>query len=164
MKLLAAFFLLGIFSCVFGANESLAFVDKYLARWDEFAQGNNELAPYLRDNKAKFEEELSALLRSDRKNAVSRLVFYAVVQVGGFIDVDSELGREATKVFGKLPLTEGTKGEKLVFAGDIYYWWEERKKEFPELPLYSEWAKRDFTQNVTVRLFRSARESQKKKG
>jgi hypothetical protein len=162
MKFVAAFLLLGVFSRIFGANESFAFVDDYLARWDAFAQGKNELVPYLRDNKTKFERELAALLRSERKKAIPRVVFYAVVQVGGFIDVESELGREVEKGFGNLPLTEGQKGERLIFAGDLYFWWQERKKEFPEFRLYSEWEKRDFSQNVTVRLYKSARENQKK--
>lgn len=124
MKLVVTFLFLGIFGRLFASEpkEPFAFVDEYLGRWDRFAQGENELVPYLRDNKKMFEGQLSSLLHAGEKKAVSRVVFYAVVQVGGFIDVESALGKEVTKVFGPLPLTEGKNGEKNIFAGDLYFW------------------------------------------
>jgi hypothetical protein len=166
MKLIAAFLLVGVFGRLFAGapTADFAFVDDYLARWDKFAQGENEQVPYLRDHKKKFEAELSRLLHSGAKKAIGRVVFYAVVQVGGFIDIDSELGREASKVFGPLPLTDGQNGEKLIFAGDIYFWWESRKRDLPEFSLYTEWEKRDFAQNVAIQMYKSVREQQRKKG
>ena len=166
MRLIAVIFLLGIFGRLFAAdlNGSLVFVDDYLGRWDRFAQGENSLVPYLRDNKKRFEGELVSLLRAGDKNAIGRVVFYAVVQVGGFIDADSEVGREVAKSFGSLPLTEVKDGEKKIFAGDLYFWWEARKKDFPVYPLYEEWLKRDFVQNSVIQLYKNVRGSAKKKG
>jgi hypothetical protein len=164
VRLISIIFLLGIVGRLLAAdpNGSLVFVDDYLGRWDRFAQGENSLVPYLRDNKKKFEGELASLLRAGDKNATGRVVFYAVVQVGGFIDVDSDLGREVAKAFGSLPLTEVKDGEKKVFAGDLYFWWQERKKDFLVYPLYEEWLKRDFTRNSVIQLYRNVRENEKK--
>jgi hypothetical protein len=63
-------------------------------------------------------------------------VFCAVVQVGGFIESEPELGREITKIVGPLPLT---KGEKMIFAGDLYFCWDEKQKDSPAFPLYDKW-------------------------
>ena len=163
MKLIATIFLLGIFGRLFGADPqgSLVFVDDYLGRWDRFAQGDSSLVPYLRDNKKRFEGELVSLLRAGDKNATGRVVFYAVVQVGGFIDADSELGREVTKAFVSLPLTEVKDGEKKIFAGDLYFWFEDRKKDCPTFPLYEEWLKRDFVQNTVLQLYKNVRRNGK---
>ena len=69
------------------------FVDEYLHAWDRFANGENRLVPYLRDNKKSFENHLTTALVAKDKKAPSRAVFYAVVQVGGFIETDSSLGQ-----------------------------------------------------------------------
>ena len=164
MKLIIVYLMFGIFGRMFaqGASETFTFIDEYLVRWDEFAQGRNELVPYIRENKERFEAELSRVLDSGERGAVNRTVFYAVVQIGGFIGIDSALGKAVTKVFGRLPVTEDKSGTKMFFAGDLFFWWEERKSDYPALPLYTEWEKREFTQSVVIPLYRSARENAKK--
>ncbi len=164
VKFFFAFLLVGVFARLSGGEpqDALRFIDEYLARWDEFARGQNSLGTYLRGNKARFEAELSSLLRAGDKNAAGRVVFYAVVQVGGFIDSQSELGREVTKALGAFPLVDGEDGRKMIFAGDLYFWWEMKKRDYPAFALYEEWLKRDFTQNTVLRLYSGVRENEKK--
>src|SRR5215204_5287174 len=76
------------------------FIDNHLVAWDRFAQGANELAPQLKANRERFEKQLAAALEAADRRAPSRLVFYAVVQVAGFIRYDSDLGRACEKVVG----------------------------------------------------------------
>src|SRR4051812_41256488 len=71
------------------ASNDKAVVDGYLAKWDSFAQGDNQLVPFLRDNKPTFEVALTQLLKSGDRGAPARVVFYSVVQVGGSIPVES---------------------------------------------------------------------------
>src|SRR5262249_58644649 len=78
----------------------LELVDQYLATWDRFARGANELVPFLKKNKQAFEAALARLLDAQDRRAAGRLVIYAVVQIGGSIPVDSELGRAAAAVLG----------------------------------------------------------------
>lgn len=63
-----------------------SFVDAYLIRWDRFAQGDNRLVPYIRRNKAAFEEALSLLVREKPAEGAVRAAFYTLVQVGGYIE------------------------------------------------------------------------------
>ncbi len=132
-------------------------VDDYLEKWDRFAQGDNQLVPELRDNKAAFEVALARLLRADDKRAPSRMVFYPVVQVGGSIAVDSELGKASAAVVGSdFPITTTKEGERVYFSGDLYLWWEANRSKYEPFPLFDEWSKRDFAQNVVIPMFRSA--------
>src|SRR5215813_11821219 len=77
------------------------FIDNYLTTWDRFAQGNNDLLPQLKRDTPKFQRQLAEALKQGDKRAPSRLVFYAVVQVGGFIPCDSELGHASERLLGK---------------------------------------------------------------
>jgi hypothetical protein len=166
MKLLAAFFLIGIFGRLFGSEskDSFVFIDEYLSRWDRFAQGDNSSVPFLRENTPKFEEALAAALSSGDKRAPSRVVFYAVVQVGGFIDIDSPLGLEVSKVFGQLPVTKGKKGEKLIFAGDLFFWWKAKKGDYPAFSQYDTWEKSDFAREVPIPMYEKIHAQPKKEG
>jgi hypothetical protein len=78
----------------------LKFVDDYLAKWDRFSQGENELVPYIRDNKDSFESTLARILEAKDKRGPARMVFYAVVQVGGSIPLDSDLGKASADALG----------------------------------------------------------------
>ena len=105
-------------------TSGLQLVDNYLSKWDRFAQGENELIPFLRDNKVLFEAALARLLNLKDKHAPSRMVFYAVVQVGGGIAADSELGKAAASILGEeFPVTTTDKRERLYFCGDLFFWW-----------------------------------------
>ncbi|HEY8993839.1 MAG TPA: hypothetical protein VIM71_04085 [Lacunisphaera sp.] len=166
MKLLTAFLCLGVFGRLFGAEpkDSFTFIDDYLAKWNRFAQGDESLVPFLRDNTEKFEVSLAAALRAGDNRAVSRVVFYTVVQVGGFIDIESPLGKEVTKVFGQLPVTKGKKGEKLIFAGDLYFWWKQKHAEYPAFSQYDEWEKTDFAREVPIPMYEKIHAQPKKEG
>src|SRR5262245_45341870 len=74
-------------------SRDLQLVDSYLEKWDRFAQGENRLVPELRDSKADFEAALTRLLAAGDKRAPARMIFYPVVEVGGAIPADSELGK-----------------------------------------------------------------------
>lgn len=135
-------------------DEQLKVVDEYLIRWDLFAQGSNELVPYLRDNKKAFEIALAQLLRAHDRRAISRLVFYPVVQVGGVIAVDSDLGQAAQEILGKdFPVTTTKDGHRVFFCCDLYFWWEKHQKEFEHFPTFDQWLTRDFAQKTVLPMY-----------
>src|SRR5262245_7614261 len=86
--------------------DELPFVDDFLSKWDRFAQGENELVPFLREHGRPFEAALARLLKAKDQRAPARMVFYPVVQIGGHISIDSELGKAAALVLGAdFPIT-----------------------------------------------------------
>jgi hypothetical protein len=157
-----------IFSSLFGGCSNkptgdFAFIDKYLTTWDEFAQGNNGLAPVVKADAQQFSAELTAALKKSDSRAPSRFVFYAVVQVGGFIPLDSELGQAFHERFGDAVsiFTSDKDGKQRYFAGDLYFWWEAHKSEFAPYPIYDDWSQREFTRNVALKLYESASKNHK---
>ncbi len=127
------------------------FIDNYLNQWDEFAQGANDLSPKLKKDAERFVAELGRALVAKDPRAPSRVVFYAVVQVGGFIPVNGEIGRPLTKIVaGRVPAFTDKNGQKRYFAGDLFCWWEAGGHEFPQFWLYEEWKKRDFAQKTVI--------------
>lgn len=153
--------LLMIFS-IFGLGRSaasdLSFVDDYLHAWDRFAQGDNSLVPRLKTDRSKFESQLAKAVESGDGSAPGRVVFYAVVQVGGFIPADSPIGLAFRKRFGSaVPLYKDEKdGSESYFAGDLYFWWETHKSKFVSYPLYEEWRNREFAQTVAIPMYQGA--------
>jgi hypothetical protein len=85
-------------------------------------------------------------------------VFYAVVQVGGFIPVASPVGQAFQHHVGdSVPVFTSEKdGSQSYFAGDLYFWWEAHKSEYSSFPLYDEWRQRDFAQNVAIKMYDGA--------
>jgi hypothetical protein len=157
------FFATMIFSIFFGVSSSsgstadFKFIDGYLADWDRFALGTKELAARLKTDASRFQKELSEVLNQGDKRAPSRLVFYAVVQVGGFIRYDSDLGRALEKFArGEVPIFTSEKGERSYFAGDPYFWWERHRKEFASFPLFDEWRQRDFAKTTVIPMYKAA--------
>jgi len=141
------------------AND-LKVVDDYLNKWDRFAQGDNELVPQIRDNKDSFEAALSRMVIAKDRRAASRLVFYAVVQVGGFIGVASDLGKASAALLGPaFPIFTAKDGTKAYFAGDLYFWWLDNCNKYEAFPLFDEWSQRDFAKNVAVPMYKSARKN-----
>jgi hypothetical protein len=132
-------------------------VDNYLTTWDRFAQGENQLVPFLRQNRATFDSSLTRLLQAKDKRAAARMVFSAVVQVGGAISADSELGRACAGLLGPdFPVTTTKEGERVYFAGDLYFWWLDNQGRFEAYPLFEEWGKRDFAKTVVVPMYVSS--------
>ena len=147
--------------CGSGPSPDFSFIDQYLTTWDKFAQGASELVPRLKADTPEFHRQLASALQKGDTRAPSRMVFYAVVQVGGFVPATSSLGEAFRGYVGdSVPLfvaeKEGTRG---YFAGDLYSWWEARKSEFPPFPLYEEWRQRDFARNVAIKMYESARKN-----
>ena len=131
-------------------------VDGYLEKWDRFAQGENQLVPELRDDRAAFEVALGRLLLAGDKRAPARMVFYAVVQVGGSIPAGSDLGKASAAVLGPgFPVATTNDGEHVYFGGDLYLWWEANRSKYDAFALFDEWCKRDFAQTVVIPMFRS---------
>ncbi len=143
-----------------GAGDSTDFVsiDRYLATWDRFAQGANDLLPQVKTETPAFQRQLAAALRKKDPRGPSRFVFYAVVQVGGFIPAESELGQAFRQAVGDaVPLFVSDKdGSRGYFAGDLYFWWEAQKSNYPAFPLYEDWRQRDFARNVAIRMYEGA--------
>ena len=134
----------------------LQLVDDYLASWDRFARGENQLNPFLRDNQENFEEALARLLLAKDRRAPARLAFYAVVQVGGAVPVDSALGRGAAAILGpEFPVTARKEGQRVYFAGDLFFWWQENGRSYEAYGLFEEWANREFAQRVAIPMYRS---------
>ena len=136
-------------------NRDLQLVDRYLEKWDRFAQGENQLVPELRDSKAGFEAALTRLLAAGDKRAPARMVFYPVVEVGGAIPADSELGKASAAVLGpNFPVTTTKEERRVYFCGDLYLWWEANRAKYEAFPLFDEWSKRDFAQAVVIPMYR----------
>jgi hypothetical protein len=137
----------------------LQLVDDYLAKWDRFAQGDNELVPFLRENKASFEAALTRLLIAKDRRAPARMVFYSVVQVGGAISDDSELGKAAASILGPdFPVTTTKNGERVYFCGDLFSWWQQSGQQYEAYPLFEDWSSRDFAKRVAIPMYKTARE------
>jgi hypothetical protein len=135
-------------------NADQELVDDYLAKWDQFAQGDKQFVPYLRDNKQKFELALTKLLRSGDRGAPARLVFYPVVQVGGAIASDSELGVAARGVLGAdFPITTTKEGQKVLFCADLYFWWQKHQLEFEHFQTFDQWLGRDFAKKTVLPVY-----------
>ena len=156
-------FALIIFSlCIAGcggksASPDFTFIDGHLRTWDRFAQGANELSPQLKRDTPQFEKELAQVLQQGDRRAPSRLVFYAVVQVGGFIASDSDLGRACERLVGnEVPIFTSEQGERSYFAGDLYFWWQRHRAEFESFPLYDQWAEREFVKKTVIPMYESA--------
>ena len=130
---------------------------RMLPKWDRFANGQEDLLPFLRENKKSFEATLTRLLGAKDNRAVARMVFYPVVQVGGSIQANSELGIAAAKILGnEFPVTNSKDGERNYFAGDLFFWWEENGNRCDAFPLLEEWSKREFAQTVVIPMYKSA--------
>jgi hypothetical protein len=143
-------------SRLFSAEPSLDYslIDDYLSQWDRFAQGQNDLAPTLKADKARFCSELATAVHSNSKKAMGRAVFYDVVQVGGFIAYDSSLGQAIAKVVGpQVAVSASESGEKSYFAGDLYFWWEAHKKDYEDFPLYDDFMRRDFAKKTVIPMY-----------
>jgi len=139
------------------SSPDFAFIDGYLATWDRFAQGANELVPKLKRETPRFQQQLAEALTQGDRRAPSRLAFYAVVQVGGFIAYDSDLGRACERLVGsEVSIFTNKKGERSYFSGDLYFWWERHRSEFEAFPLYDEWQQRDFARKTVIPLYESA--------
>ena len=149
---------LSIFGLGTSSASDLTFVDDYLNAWDRFAQGDNSLIQRLKSDRSKFESQLAKAIESGDSSAPGRVVFYAVVQVGGFISIDSPIGLAFRKRFGDaVPFFKDEKsGSESYFAGDLYFWWESHKPEFRSYPLYEEWRSRDFAQTVAIPMYQGA--------
>ena len=152
--------ILSIFFAACGSSGSATdfkFIDGYLADWDRFALGANELVPRLKSDATRFQRQLADVVSQGDRCAPSRLVFYAVVQVGGFIRYDSELGRASEKLIGgEVPIFTSDKGERSYFAGDLYFWWERHRAEFAAFPLFDDWRKRDFAKTTVIPMYEAA--------
>jgi hypothetical protein len=143
------------------STPDFAFIDGYLQNWDRFAQGANELVPQLKRETPQFQQQLAEAITQGDRRAPSRLVFYAVVQVGGFVAYDSELGRACKRLVGsEVPVFTSKKGERMYFAGDLYFWWERHQTEFERFWLYDEWRQRDFARKTVIPMYESATKKQ----
>jgi hypothetical protein len=135
----------------------LRLVDDYLMKWDRFAQGANELVPFLRGKRGAFEAALARLLMARDKRAPARLVFSAVVQIGGFVPVASEPGKAAAGLLGPdFPVTSPEDGEPAYFAGDLFLWWRDHGHRYEAYALFEDWSQRDFARAVVIPMYESA--------
>jgi hypothetical protein len=134
----------------------LKLVDDYLDKWDRFAQGDNDLVPFIRDNKDTFENTLTRVLQTKDNRGPARMVFYALVQVGGFIPLDSELGKASATILGPdFPVFTSNDGTRAYFAGELYFWWLENRDKYAAFPLFEEWSQREFAQTVVIPMYKS---------
>jgi hypothetical protein len=140
-------------------TDDVKLVDDFLAKWDQFAQGANELIPFINQNVQPFEAALTRMLDAGDRRAPGRLVFYAVVQVGGFIPLDSELGNASARWLGDdFPVFTSKNGTRAYFAGELYFWWQANREKYEPFPLFDEWSKREFARTVVVPMYTKTRE------
>lgn len=143
------------------ADTELMRVDDYLRMWDRFAEGHNELFPALMTGQQKFESRLALLLGSGDRRAIGRLVFYAVVQVGGSIRFETDLGRAAVQILGsECRVSTGEDGARSYFAGSLFFWWEAHgRRRFEIFRVFDEWMHRDFAREVVIPMYLEARKN-----
>ena len=153
MRHLVVGLLLAVFSMANAATPWNPSVDDYLVKWDRFAQGDNSLAPALREGKAAFESHLTDALVKKNPEAPSRLVFYGLVQVGGSIPVDTPLGRAWAGIAGTNFPVSDDKGHRVYFAADFYAWWKAHGDLKHEMPLLREWAGRDWPRSTLIPMY-----------
>lgn len=134
------------------------FIDRFLENWDRFAQGENDLAPFIKENKDLFEEELANAFTEGDLRTASRLVFYMVVQVGGFIRCDSMLGWACASLVGSRDTTTNVEGVLSYFAGTVYLWWRDHRQDYAAYPLLDEWEQREFSKSLVIPMYESTTE------
>ena len=135
-------------------------VDQYLEAWDAFAQGDNSLVPVLNEDFPRFSAALAGLLGSGDPRAPARAVFFALVQVGGFIPVESEIGAALAPVLGPaFPVTETEDSPPSYFAGDLYFWWLENDSGFQAYELLDEWLTREFARTTVIPMYQAVRQN-----
>jgi hypothetical protein len=133
-------------------------LDGYLCTWDQFAQGRNELASELREHSTEFERDLTTALTAGDRRAPSRLVFYLVVQVAGFVALDTPLGAAVGRLLGPGFQTPKRPGEPDRFlAGDVWSWWLDHREQYDAYPLLTEWGSRDFARTVVLPMYERVR-------
>ena len=136
-------------------DQSLAFVDSYLERWDRFAQGEKDLVPELNADLEPFSKKLSALLEAEDPRAPARAVFFTTVQMAGEIHLETPLGRAMSRVLGKdVPVTKMSERPDAYSAWHLYSWWTENRERFEAYPLLEEWAQREFTKSTILPMYR----------
>jgi len=139
-------------------GSDISFLDEYLVAWDRFAQGDSSLVEFLREKRERFEQELAELIWSGDKRAAGRLVFYTVVQVGGGIPCDSDLGKACEELLGAdFPRLSPEKGGKVYFAGDLFFWWEANKQSYGPFELFDDWCRREFANETVIPMYKSGR-------
>jgi hypothetical protein len=143
-------------------HDDIELIDDYLATWDRFALGENSLVPDLNREAPAFKAALGRALRAQDKRAPARLVFFAVVQVGGAIPVESELGKDAAKLLGPNFPTVNAKVGSAYFASDLYFWWLEHQTQYEAFPLLDEWARRDFATKKVIPKYQRLRQDRKR--
>ena len=135
-------------------------LDAYLSTWDQFAQGSNDLAAELSSRAPGFQGELAAALTAQDPRAPSRLVFYLVVQVGGFLSVDTPLGLAVGKLLGPaFPVVKHAGEPDRYFAGDIWFWWLDHRSHYANYALLDDWANREFARTVVLPMYQIARQA-----
>jgi hypothetical protein len=134
------------------SDGNLSPVDSYLAMCDRFAQGENSLAPKINDAWPAARESLIEGLNAKDPRSPSRVVFLMLVQVGGSMDVDSDLGHAWRNYVGDFPVTEDG-SRKVYFAADFYSWWRQHQSTRNDLPLLREWMSRDFAKITVIPMY-----------
>lgn len=131
----------------------LSSIDAYLQTWDRFAQGDNSLAPKLKEIWPEARNALISALEAEDPRAPSRLVFLMLVQVGGSVPVSSETGRAWGEYVGKdFPVQKTDTGDAY-FAPDFYSWWKAHQSSQYDLPLLREWLERDSAKKTVIPMY-----------
>jgi hypothetical protein len=134
------------------------FIDDFLARFDRFTQGANELLPDLRAQIPSFNAHMVGAIEADPLWAAGRAIMYPILQVGGFVPVTSAYGRSLASLLGGAgPKPVEVKGQSFYFSADLYSWWEKERERYSAYPLYDEWRERDFAQQVAIPMFSRTR-------
>ncbi|MCP5558489.1 MAG: hypothetical protein H7A55_12120 [Verrucomicrobiaceae bacterium] len=142
-------------------TDDIGRVDLYLKKWDEFATGSPDSGYHLGGRFPEFEASLLRMFAVNDARAPSRFVFYQLVQVGGFIEAESPLGRafaRATNGTCRTTLADGDIPK--YFAGDLYFWWIDHASEFASMPLMDNWLKREFAQKTAIPMYTAVRKSE----
>jgi hypothetical protein len=81
-------------------------------------------------------------------------VLYAVVQVGGAIPVNSDLGKVALETLGTdLPVMTTKKAQRVLFSADLYAWWQTHQGEYDHFQTFDDWLQTDFAKDSVLPMY-----------
>jgi hypothetical protein len=152
---IAAFLMLGMIAPASRAEApDLQLVDQYLQTFDRFAEGDESLVPQMKAAWPGAQAQLVGALRARDPRAPSRLVLLMLLQIGGSVPIESDIGRAWREYVGIDFPVHDTKSAPVYFVSDFYFWWTENRSEKHDIPLLAQWVERDFAKESVLPMYR----------
>lgn len=152
---IAAFLMLGMLAPASSAEApDLQLVDQYLQTFDRLAEGDESQVPQIKAAWPGAQAQLVGALRARDPRAPSRLVLLMLLQIGGSVPIESEMGRAWREYVGIDFPVHDTGPTPVYFVSDFYFWWTENRSEKHDVPLLAQWVERDFAKESVLPMYR----------